>query len=557
MTETMAHRGPDGAGLFTAPNLALGHRRLAILDLSPAGRQPMSSADGRWTIAFNGEIFNYRELRAQLSGLAWRSQTDTEVLVEAIARWGLERALERATGMFALAVWDAAERTLTLARDRMGEKPLAYYWDGHTLAFASEMKALAPLHGGRLEPEAVDLYLALGYVPAPAAIFRNTYKLPAGHWLRWKDGCLRLGRWWFPERCVQAAAPSRAERINQLRALVADAVRLRLRSDVPVALALSGGVDSTVIACELLRLGARPEAFTVIFDGEAADLPYARQVAGRFGLPHTVLEAESGSLERQIAATLDQFDEPFADSSAVAALALARALQGRYKVVLTGDGGDEAFAGYPHYEFIAAKQALKAAAARAGFTDGRGPTGVYVASKTTFRAAERARLLNGHAGGTALEDWLHRDVFLAAAPTSPLHRALWSDRHLQLANGLNFKIDMAMAACGIENRAPLLDHRVLEWAQSLPDGDLVRGREKKVLFREAYRGELPQAVAARAKHGFGAPIRSWLEGPLASQVRAVLPCRWLEAEAQRGLRGQRLWTVYMFARWAERWGARW
>ncbi len=565
MTRALAHRGPDGDGLFVGPEMALGQRRLAILDLSDRGRQPMTSASGRWTLVLNGEIFNYRELRAELAGVAWRSETDTEVLLEAIAAWGLERALERSIGMFALAAWDAQERTLTLARDRIGEKPLVYFHDGRTLAFASELKALGALHQGRLDAAAVDLYLSLGYVPAPASIFRHTYKLPAGHWLRWSAraaGSIELRRWWFPERAARtAAAAGRGERIKQLRALVADAVRLRLRADVPVALALSGGVDSTVIAAELSRQGASPDAFTVIFDGDRTDLPYAAAAAARYGLRHEVLAAEGASLDDRIQATLAQYDEPFADSSAVASLALARALAGRYKVILNGDGGDEAFAGYRHYEYIAAKQALKAAAAATGLVDGAGGT-VYVASKSLFRERDRVRLLNGHGGGRpALAELLRSDGFLQAGPRGgvggALGRALWSDRHLYLANDLTYKMDMALGAYGIEGRAPLLDHRILEWAQALEPEDLVRGRDKKVLFKAAYAVELPAGIAARAKHGFGAPVGRWLAGPLREQVADLLPCPLLEAAPQRGVEGQRLWTLYSFARWARHWRAAW
>jgi hypothetical protein len=204
MTEAQRHRGPDGGGLFSDPQagLALGHRRLAILDLSEAGRQPMTSRDGRWTLVLNGEIFNYLELRRELGG-EFRTATDTEVLLEACAAWGVEEALARSVGMFAFALWDARERELILARDRAGEKPLVYFWDGRTLAFASELKALGPLHGRRLDPEALDCYLALGYVPAPLAIFRNCRKLPPGHLLRFKSGVHRVGRWWFPERVRQ------------------------------------------------------------------------------------------------------------------------------------------------------------------------------------------------------------------------------------------------------------------------------------------------------------------------------------------------------------------
>jgi len=587
MTGAMAHRGPDGQGFFGGSGIALGHRRLAIVDLSTAAAQPMTSADGRWTIVFNGEIFNYRELRSQLGSISWRSASDTEVLLEACAAWGAEAAVERAVGMFAFALWDARERELTLVRDRVGEKPLVYFegaLEGQPiLAFASEVKALGALHSARIDPEALEVYLALGYVPAPLGIFRGTRKLPAGHLLRWKNGYLERRRWWFPEHSPGSApapsslAPCKSKRESQeaaakLRALVADAVRLRMRADVPLALALSGGLDSSVVALEMVRQGVSPQVFTVIFDGDQTDLPYARQVAAQLGLQHEVLRAESGDLAGQFHRTVEQFDEPFADSSAVAALALARAVGGRSKVILGGDGGDEAFGGYSHYEFIGAKQAAKACAAAVGLADGRGRTGVYVQSKCTFRAAERARLMErpgateervardglvSPAASGALTRWLERDEFHRVAPEGALKHALWSDRHLYLSNDLTYKMDLALASQGVEGRAPLLDHRILEWTQRLVDARLVHGRQKKVLLRQAYGGDLPPAIEARRKHGFGAPIAQWLQGPLKDLVRNLLPCPLLTPEAQRGVRGQRLWTLLAFAQWARQWGASW
>ncbi len=293
MIAALAHRGPDGAGVREmSPEIALGHARLAILDLSPNGAQPMTSRDGRWTIVCNGELFNYRELRGELDAAPWRSSCDTEVLLEACAAWGIERALDRSVGMFAFALWDALERQLILARDRSGEKPLVYFEDGRTLAFASELKALRHFHGGCLDRTALEVYLALGYVPAPLAIFRDVRKLPAGHWLRWKDGHSKLERWWFPERVRPVISCTPAGKREEARNLIADAVRLRLRADVPVALALSGGIDSTVIAAEAARQNARVDAFTVIAEGdETGSALTARRAAQQYGLRHEVLRS--------------------------------------------------------------------------------------------------------------------------------------------------------------------------------------------------------------------------------------------------------------------------
>lgn len=550
MTAALAHRGPDGEGYYSDGRVALGHRRLAILDPTPGGAQPMRSRDGRWTLVLNGEIFNHQELRAELGG-EFRSRSDTEALLEACAAWGVERALNRSMGMFALALWDSWEGELTLARDRCGEKPLLYYWDGATFAFASELKALGVVHSSRLDPAAVDAYLALGYVPAPLAIFRDCRKLPAGHLLRFRDRTLTLGRWWFPEKAAAAERP--------LRELVGEAVRLRLHADTPIALWLSGGVDSSVIASECARQGASVAAFTAALEGDGSDAARARIMAGRLGLEHHVIQAGCDPA-RQLEDVAARYDEPFADSSALPALALARAIGGQFKVILNGDGGDEAFAGYPHYQRIGTKQVLKAAAAAAGFRDGAGAAGVYVQSKTLYRLKERARLMGSYAPGDTLSVVLDADEFLRLPPPGrggALHRALWSDRHLYLPNDLTYKTDIAVAAYGMEGRAPFLDHRILEWPRHVPARDLVRGVEKKVALRQAYAGELPSEVLDAPKRGFGAPLDRWLAGPLREIARESLPCPLLQEQAQSGESGQRQWTLLAFARWARHWGARW
>jgi asparagine synthase (glutamine-hydrolysing) len=565
MTHRLAHRGPDGFGLWqaefaagseSATTITLGHRRLAILDLTEAGAQPMTSACGRWTIAFNGEIFNYLELRRELGWPdgSFRTATDTEVLLECCAAWGIERTLPRLIGMFAFALWDSCEGELWLARDRVGEKPLVYFRTDKMLAFASEIKALAKFHRSVLDPHAVEFYLALGYVPAPSAIFKQTAKLAPGHWARWKRGSLEVRRWWFPE--TAQTNKNGFDSADEMRGLIGDAVRLRLRSEVPIAMSLSGGIDSSVVASELIRNDAALHAFTVVFEGDGTDLPYARYVADQLGLRHEVIRAKPQTAAQSFDAMIRAYDEPFADSSAIPSLALALALKGRYKVVLNGDGGDEAFAGYPHYEFIATKQVLKRAAAAVGICDGSGP-GVYIQSKTTFREDERRQLMNGHSRPQALASLLSSDEFLRAQPAGALKRALWTDRHLYLSNDLTYKTDVALSAAGIEGRSPLLDHRILERAQGIVPSALVRGREKKLLLRRAYRHRLPAQILDRPKHGFGSPVNTWLNGPLRDVVRESLPCPLLRAAAQSGARGQRLWTLLVFARWAQNWGAQW
>ena len=400
----------------------------------------------------------------------------------------------------------------------------------------------------------MDAYLALGYVPAPLAIFRGCRKLEPGHLLRLRNGRTEIRRWWNPERAEAPAASTRTERIARLRSMVADAVRLRLRADVPVAIFLSGGADSSVIAVERARQGSKLEAFTADFGGGHPDLAHAARVTRHLGLRHEVLKIDANQAAAGFRELLWHYDEPFADSSAIPSFALARALKGRYKVVLNGDGGDEAFGGYRHYEHIAAKQTLKSAAARIGLADGA--TDVYVESKTAFGQSERARLLNGSFRGNSLS-WLLRREGYATPSGTALQKAMWSDRQLYLPNNLTYKMDIALAGNAVEGRAPFLDHRLLEWTQSLPSEDLVSGRQKKILLRAAYAEDLPPEVLARPKQGFGAPIGAWLDQPLREFVRDLLPCRLLKGCGQKELQGQRLWTMVAFAAWAREWRATW
>lgn len=577
LTGRLEHRGPDDSGVFLDIEAAvgLGHRRLSILDLSPAGRQPMSTPDGRLTIVLNGEIFNYVELRNDLEqrGIRFRTATDTEVLLEAIRCWGLLTALQRSVGMFAFALYDREHRELILARDRVGEKPLTYFWDGQTFAFASELKALAVLPGfsPTLDPGAVDAYFALGYVPAPYAVFRNCYKLQPGHYLRLRGRNLRTERYWFPENAPVSPAASRGERLEQLRSLVADAVRIRMRSDVPITLYLSGGVDSSVIAAECARQGHTLKAHTVVFDSDETDLPYAVQVAERLGMQLEAVWAAGDQVVGELAQVLSHYDEPFADSSCLPSFHLARRLRGEYKVVLTGDGGDEAFAGYRHYEHIRFKQALKALAVAVGLRDGStgDPLQTYFQSKAIFRRADRQQLMDDQSHENGIGTLLEEDPFLSVpVARDPLRTALLGDRHVYLPNDLTFKADIALAASGIEGRAPFLDHRILEWAERLPADDLVRGSQKKILLREAYRNDLPPEVLDRPKHGFGAPVSHWLQTSLRGVLTETLPCSLFDRSAQtrllesycrtpRSSASQRVWALLFFALWANRWRASW
>jgi asparagine synthase (glutamine-hydrolysing) len=578
MAERLAHRGPDDFGAFLddRAGVALAHHRLSILDLSSNGRQPMSTDDGRWTITFNGEIYNHCELRQQLSsrGFTFASTSDTEVLLKGYEAWG-PQVLDRLIGMFAFGIWDAREQSLFLARDRVGKKPLVYFVDGKKLAFASELKALLALPGceATLNPDALDAYLALGYVPAPLTIFRRLSKLPPGHWLTWRDGRIDLHRYWQPENTNESAFASNDQHhVEQFQERFRSAVGLRLRADVPVGLFLSGGVDSSVIAAECADLGKSVDALTVVFDHDDTDLPHARAVARHFGLRHEVLQASGANVVRDLEKLHWCYDEPFADSSSLPCYYIARHARGHFKVILTGDGGDEAFAGYPHYEFVAAKQHLKRWAAAFGLRDGNfhDPWSTYFQSKALFRRSRRRELLpSGMTRRSGFTKYLEDEPYLRACrPSSALQLALWADRHVYLPNDLLYKTDIALMSQGIEGRSPFLDHRLLEWTQQLPPKQLVQARSKKRLLRTAYRDRLPQEILQRRKHGFGSPMMAWLCGPLAPVLKEQLPSPLLNAAPQRALLAKfsrkptarlsrQLWTLLTFSIWAKQWGAAW
>jgi len=577
MRDCLAHRGPDDQGSYinSRCSVGLGHRRLSILDLSPSGHQPMSTPDGRLTIVFNGEIYNYLELRDELraQGQRFTTGTDTEVLLRGYEAWGV-KALDRLAGMFAFAIWDDRDESLLLARDRVGKKPLVYFQDGNTLAFASELKALLlfPSCRAQLDPAGVEAYLAFGYIPAPLTVFKNIRKLEPGHYLRVLRDRAEVVRYWFPERANQPAARSRGERIEQLRALFRESVKIRLRSDVPLAIFLSGGIDSAAVAAECCAQGQKLRALTSTFDHDHTDLPYGTKVAQHLGLEQEVIHTNGDGIGDDIYRIVWHYDEPFADSSNIPSYYISQAVKGRFKVVLNGDGGDEAFGGYPRYEHVAVRQFVKGLATMIGARDGRGrgPWQRYFQSRSTFVRSKRTALLGGWAPrNCAVTRLIAENPFLSAyRPSDAIHMALGGDRHIYLAHDLLFKMDIALMAHHTEGRSPFLDHRLLEWAQNLPADDLVVGREKKVLLREALRGRLPSEVLARAKHGFAAPMVPWLQGPLRPLCDEHLPTHLLEREPQesalaafrrtQGREGaDQVWALLMFAIWANQWRANW
>ena len=557
MSNALAHRGPDGSGVWTAPGVGLGHRRLSIIDVA-GSPQPMHSADGRAVLVYNGEIYNYRELRRELAGLGaqFRTEGDSEVILAAWQQWGAD-CLRRFNGMFAFAIYDRERRELFLARDRLGVKPLymAHLSDG-SLAFASELKGLLahPLLRREIDPLAVEDYLTWGYVPDHRAILKGVEKLPAGHYrvLRHDTPPAAPVRWWdvsFAERHKGKAADLEAELLHHLR----EAVTSRMVADVPLGAFLSGGVDSASVVALMAEASREPvKTCTIGFDVAALDeTSYAEQVARLFATDHharTVSADQFGELGTLAA----MFDEPFADASALPTWRVSQLARETVTVALSGDGADEAFAGYRRQVFHAHEEQarrwlppglrrsvlgrLGAIYPKADWAPrslrlkttllslaGSGAEGYARALSVTppelrrpLYSADFAREI----GDYRAEDPLVR-LMEGAPARSGLDRAQYADLTFWLPGDILTKVDRTSMAVSLEAREPLLDHRLIEFAAALPEGLRLRGRQGKALLKRAMRRYLPESVLYRPKQGFVTPIAEWLRGPLAGEARAI------------------------------------
>ncbi len=555
MAGSLAHRGPDGEGVWIERNVGLAHRRLAIIDLRPEAGQPMTNEDGTVWITFNGEIYNFPELRKDLEsrGHVFRTNSDTEAIVHAYEEYGRD-CLQRLRGMFAFAIWDVRGQTLFLARDRLGKKPLFYYVDKETFIFASEIKAiLADDAVARTpEPAAIDHYLALGYVPAPLSAFKGIKKLPAAHWMEVKNGRLEIGRYWrlhyLPKRRI-----SFGDAIAELQARFEEAVRIRLMSDVPLGAFLSGGVDSSAVVAYMARNSSRPvKTFSVGFEDDAFDeRPFARMVAERYGTEHTELMVEAPVADI-LPRLVWHYDEPFGDPSAVPSYAIAQLTRKYVTVVLNGDGGDENFAGYNRYTIDrlfrhadAVPGALRAALAsimRTFPAEWRERGILRKASKISdllalsperryarwfgqFAPEERYELYSDDfrrwANGSDAEE-IFVNLLAENAANVGVDRALGTDVRLYLADDLLVKMDRATMAHSLEGRSPFLDHEFMEFVASLPPEMKLRGANRKVVLKQALRGTIPDEVLDRPKMGFSAPIASWFRNELRDMAHDVL-----------------------------------
>ena len=595
MCRVIRHRGPDDQGTFVADGVGLGMRRLSIIDLA-GGHQPMSGEDASVTVVFNGEIYNYRELQRELEARGHRFQThsDTETIVHAYEEYGAA-AVERLRGMFAFAVWDSSKRELFIARDRTGKKPLYYTLTPEgTLVFGSELKSLLehPEVRRELNLDALDAYLSLGYVPDPLSIFRGVHKLPPGHHLTLRAGRTEVRRYWDFQ--YEETNDSRREEdyLEELRALLDESVRLRLVADVPLGAFLSGGVDSSTVVGLMARHTDRPiKTFSIGFREDSYDeLRYARVAARAFGREHHefVVTPDICHIVDELAWHLD---EPFADSSAIPTYAVSKLAREHVKVVLSGDGGDELFAGYKRYVVDQKRSgfARLPRVVRRGLMQplsrtlphgawGRNylhnvsqdPLHRYLDSVSFFtslakRSLYSADLRSRLGGGASRAASLFEEHAGRVESSEPLDTLLYLDSKTYLPGDILTKVDRMSMAVSLEARVPLLDHKLIEFVTRLPASAKMKGLETKHVFKRAVRGLVPDEILDRPKQGFGLPIQRWINQELRGRIRdTLLDQRTRERgyfnqahverlfdEHERGRRDQTgpLWTLFMLELW--------
>ena len=627
MSACISHRGPDDEGHWADPasGIALGFRRLAIIDVSPAGHQPMQSASGRYTIVFNGEVYNYIEIRAELEHagpIEFRGHSDTEVILAAFERWGIEPSIRKFVGMFAMAVWDARDRRLSLIRDRLGIKPLYYYHRPGLFTFGSELKSIVsgPAFDGSIDAAAIDAYLRFLYVPAPLSIYRYVRKLLPGHVLN-VDERGELAEetpYWSLEDVYRSSRAnpvvgSDAEVVDELRELLSDAVRLRMRSDVPMGALLSGGIDSSTVVALMQRHASQPtRTFSIGFPGTPHDeSEAAAAIARALGTDHTALAVTGADALAVVPELPHLFDEPFADPSQIPTYLVCRLARRDVTVALSGDGGDELFAGYERYvqgerlirrmrHLPRALRHVMSAGIRAG--SARVWERAYRAVAPALDPSGRHRLAGEKIrklGNVLVQDTpgdMYRSLMSAGWQSSSgvlpdgsngratnrldgvfgagfhgdmplLDAMLLSDQRTYLADDLLAKVDRASMAVSLEARVPLLDHRVVEFSWRLDRKHKVREGRGKWALRQVLYGMVDPALVDRPKTGFSVPVASWLRGPLRDWSEALLfddpRDEWLSARAVRSswhalLRGGdqealAIWAAVMLQAWRKRW----
>lgn len=596
-TRLLTHRGPDDEGYYVDAYAGLGMRRLSIIDLV-TGQQPIANEDRTLWLVFNGAIYNYRALRRQLEdkGHVFASKGDSEVIVHAYEEYG-ESCVDHFNGMFAFALWDTRGRRLILARDRLGIKPLYYCADDRRIVFGSELKAIIadPEVPRSIDPAALDQFLTLEYIPGPCTIFQGVHKLPPGHWLTFQEGALRLTQYW--DVALKTVPGDEATCTEMLIDLIDDAVRLRLVSDVPLGAFLSGGIDSGTVVASMSGAPAHEiRTFSIGFDDATYnELPYARAIADRFGTEHCeeILQPDIAALAEGLVGRLD---EPFGDFSIFPTYLVSQLASKSVKVVLSGDGGDEIFGGYDAYlaqwldgfyhhtpawlrqktlpsllDQVRPQPTKKGALNKIKrFVEGGAlPESLQHARWMMFmNPGDKARLyrpelyeaLNGDTADSVLERYFER-----AAGADPLIQQQYVDVKTYLADDILTKVDRMSMAASIEARVPLLDHRLVEFALSLPSHMKLQRGKTKVILRKAMRDRLPEAVLSKPKQGFSIPLKHWLCGPLRPLMADLLSAdsvrrrgyfesqtvsRWVtEHLEQRANHSHRIWALMVFELW--------
>jgi asparagine synthase (glutamine-hydrolysing) len=609
--DSIAHRGPDGCGTWYDVECSIGlvHRRLSIVDLSDAGRQPMISADGRWTLVFNGEIYNFLELRSEIERHRkpqWRGRSDTEVLLAAITLWGARAAIQKCNGMFAIALWDRVERSLTLIRDRIGEKPLYFGWIGETIVFGSELGVLRahPNWTHNVDEAALSEMLSNGYIAAPATIHPNVFKLAPGCMMtlriddtktQWSRQKLqdRVEQYWSVDALADSgiATPwtgSYNEAEHALRDLIDDSVRIRMRADVEIGVLLSGGVDSTLIATSMAKQASGPiHSFTVRFEEEGFDEGSDAASTARFiGSRHSEISLTASSALLEVTELATVYDEPFADPAALPAMIVSAFARERVKVVLSGDGGDEFFLGYQRYldaigYWRVAGNVPPSVHRTAGLALQMAghlvPEGKW--SQKALRMAERIasenydqylNLVQSHPGTSTFIRRSIRAGHCESGQGSIDQQMRRADQAKRLPDGILTKVDRASMRHALEVRCPLLDPRIMAFAWTLPRAFLLRRGKGKALLRSVLRSTSALGNTSSPKRGFDVPIANWLRGPLREwaqdllsddvlkqhsilDVDAIARCKTLHMSGRADF-GYALWSLLMYVSWSRQHG---
>lgn len=588
MANAIAHRGPDALGYFLEEKTGLGHRRLSILDLSAGANQPMTSACGRYVIVYNGEVYNFREIAKELDQ-PLHTTGDTEVILEAFAKWGPE-CVHRLNGMFAFAIYDRNEKRIHLCRDRLGIKPLYYFWDGATLLFSSELKSLTALDSLRpkltVSRTAISYFLHIGYIPHPHSIFNEVRKLDAGHWAVVSAGGLSITPYWTPEEQIDAVTLSdRGAAKKQLKELLTSSVKYRMISDVPFGTFLSGGIDSSIVTAIAQSLSSRPvKTFTIAFE-EAGfnEAPHARAVARHLQTDHHEFRITSRVAIPLVEKILDVYDEPFSNSSSIPTLLVSEMARRHVKMTLSGDGGDELFLGYGMHEWAnrlghplvsALRGPIRRLLARTPGRYGRASgyfgfpnaatvhSHIFSQQQGSFSLAEVRRLLKPL---FYTEPRFEEGQPTCARALSPAERQAFFDLKYYLRDELLVKVDRASMRHSLETRVPLLDYRIVKFALNLAPELKKKDGTTKLLLKDVLFDFVPRALFDRPKWGFPSPLGAWLRGELRYLVdeylaRAVIErAELVEFEYVRRLREEflagndalnmRVWLLILLHKW--------